>query len=82
MPILAILTTEQYLYIESLLLCFAILVVLFIANLRYWRPLVINRLSLIYIFVGLTILSYAAWVFIDGHPRFAWLNKIGTVICR
>ena len=80
MPILAILTTEQYLYIESLLLCFAILVVLFIANLRYWRPLVINRLSLIYIFVGLTILSYAAWVFIDGHPRFAWLNKIGTVI--
>lgn len=66
-------------YLEALLLCLVILIVLFIANIRYWRPLIINRLSLIYIFVALTILSYAAWVFIDGHPSYAWLNKIATV---
>ena len=66
-------------YLESLILCLIILVVLFIANLRYWRPLIINRLSLIYIFVAATILSYAAWVFLDGHPSYAWLNKILTV---
>ena len=66
-------------YLESLILCLIILVVLFIANLRYWRPLIINRLSLIYVFVAATILSYAAWVFLDGHPSYAWLNKILTV---
>ena len=66
-------------YLESLLLCLVILIVLFVANVRYWRPLIFNRLSLIYIFVAFTILSYAAWVFIDGHPSYAWLNKLLTV---
>ena len=66
-------------YLESLLLCLVILIVLFVANIRYWRPLIFNRLSLIYVFVACTILSYAAWVFIDGHPSYAWLNKLLTV---
>ena len=70
---------ENFFYLESLLLCLLVLVVLFIVNLRYWRPLIINRLSLIYIFVALTILSYAAWVFVDGHPSYAWANKATTL---
>jgi len=72
-------TVGYLVYLESLLLCLVVLVVLFVANLRYWRPLIINRLSLIYIFVALTILSYAAWAIVDGHPRFAWANKLGTI---
>ena len=70
---------ENFFYLESLLLCLLVLAVLFAANIRYWRPLIINRLSLIYIFVALTILSYAAWVFVDGHPSVAWINKITTL---
>ena len=67
------------LYLESLLLCFAVLAVLFVANLRYWKPLVLNRLSFIYIFVGIAILAYAGWIILEGHPRFAWANKIATI---
>ena len=70
---------ENFFYLESLLLCLLILIVLFVANLRYWRPLIFNRLSLIYIFVALTMLSYAGWVFVDGHPSVAWANKLMTV---
>lgn len=71
--------TINFFYLESLLLCLIVLVVLFVANLRYWRPLIINRLSLIYVFVALTMLSYAAWVFVDGHPSVAWINKLTTL---
>ena len=67
-------------YLESLMLCLVILIVLFIANIRYWRPLIFNRLSLIYIFVACTILSYAAWAIVDGHPSYAWANKILTIL--
>ena len=70
---------ENFFYLESLLLCLLVLGVLFVANLRYWRPLIFNRLSLIYIFVALTMLSYAGWVFVDGHPSVAWANKLMTV---
>ena len=73
-------TVGNYIYFESLMLCLIILIVLFVANLRYWRPLIINRLSLIYVFVALTILSYAAWVFVDSKPEFNWANKILTVL--
>ena len=70
---------ENFFYLESLLLCLIVLVVLFVANVRYWRPLIINRLSLIYIFVAAAMLSYAAWVFVDGHPTYAWANKLFTL---
>ena len=73
------LRVENIFYLESLLLCLVILVVLFIANLRYWRPLIINRLSLIYFFVALTIISYAGWAIVDGHPSYSWANKILTI---
>ena len=79
MLIFAKLRVENIFYLESLLLCLVILVVLFIANLRYWRPLIINRLSLIYVFVALTIISYAGWAIVDGHPSYAWANKLGTI---
>ena len=69
----------NFAYFESLMLCLVILIVLFIANLRYWRPLIINRLSLIYIFVALTIISYGGWVFVDGKESFVWANKLLTV---
>ena len=71
---------ENFFYLESLLLCLIVLVVLFVANLRYWRPLIFNRLSLIYIFVAAAMLSYAAWVFVDGHPTYAWANKLFTLL--
>ena len=70
---------NQVIYVESLLLCLAILTVLFIANVRYWRPLIINRLSLVYIFIAVTILLYLAWSFVDGNKELAWLNKLLTV---
>jgi diguanylate cyclase (GGDEF)-like protein len=79
MSIIEKLGVENIFYLESLLLCLVILVVLFIANLRYWRPLIINRLSLIYFFVALTIISYAGWAIVDGHPSYAWANKILTI---
>ena len=66
-------------YFESLMLCLVILIVLFVANLRYWRPLVFNRLSLIYLFVALTIISYGGWVFVDGKESFVWANNLLTV---
>lgn len=66
-------------YFESLMLCLVLLLVLFIANLRYWRPVIINRLSLIYIFVALTIISYAGWSFVDGKVAYTWANKLLTI---
>ena len=69
----------DFIYLESLLLCLVILAVLFIANLRYWRPIVINRLSLVYITVALNILVNIAWAFVDGIPELITLNKILTI---
>ena len=70
---------EQIIYVESLLLCFVILLILFIANLRYWRPVIINRLSMVYILVAVTILLYLGWSFVNGNPALAWLNKVLTI---
>lgn len=71
---------NQVIYIESLLLSLAILIILFIANLRYWRPIIINRLSLMYIFVAVTIILYIGWSFVDGKTSLIWLNKLLTVM--
>lgn len=70
---------NQVIYVESLLLCLTILIILFIANLRYWRPIIINRLSLMYIFVAITIILYIGWSFVDGNVSLVWLNKLLTV---
>ena len=70
---------NQLIYIESLLLCLAILVVLFVANLRYWRPLIINRLSMVYIMLASTIVLNIGWSFVNGNPSVAWLNKLLTI---
>ena len=70
---------NQVIYVESLLLCLAFLIILFIANLRYWRPIIINRLSLMYIFVAITIVLYIGWSFVDGKVSLVWLNKLLTV---
>ena len=70
---------NQLIYIESLILCLAILVVLFVANLRYWRPLVINRLSMVYIMLAATIVLNIGWSFVNGKPSLAWLNKLLTI---
>lgn len=70
---------EQIIYVESLLLCFIILLILFIANLRYWRPVIINRLSMVYILVAVTIVLYLGWSFVNGNPALARLNKVLTI---
>ena len=70
---------NQVIYVESLLLCLTFLIILFIANLRYWRPIIINRLSLMYIFVAITIVLYIGWSFVDGKVSLVWLNKLLTV---
>ena len=67
---------NQVVYIESLLLCLAILAVLFVANLKFWRPVIINRLSLVYIFLAVAIIFYIGWSFTEGKPQFAWLDKL------
>ena len=66
------------LYLESLILVIIFLVVLFIANVRYWRPLIFNRLSLIYIFAVLSSSLYMGRVIVEG--RFVVLNKIFVVL--
>ncbi len=71
---------NQLIYIESLVLCLAILVVLFMANLRYWRPLIINRLSMVYIMLAATIVLNIGWSFVNGKPSLAWLNKLLTIV--
>ena len=71
---------NQLIYIESLVLCLAILAVLFVANLRYWRPLVINRLSMVYIMLAATIVLNIGWSFVNGKPSLAWLNKLLTIV--
>lgn len=69
------------LYFQSLILCIAILTVLFVANIRYWRPIIINRLSLIYIFTALSCALYAARRMIDEFhsENFIILNKVLTI---
>ena len=71
---------EQVIYLESLCLCLAILAILFVANLRYWRPVVVNRLSLVYIFLASTIVLTMGWSFANGNPSLAWLNKLLTIL--
>lgn len=70
---------NQVIYVESLLLCLAILGVLFVANLKFWRPIIINRLSLVYIFLAAAIIFYIGRSFVDGKVQFAWINKICIV---
>ena len=67
-------------YLESLILCLVILGVLFVANLRFWRPVIINRLSLVYIFLAVTIILYIGWRFIDGNKSLEALNKVLVVL--
>lgn len=67
-------------YIESLLLCLVILGVLFMANLKYWRPLIINRLSLVYILLAVTIIVDMCWSFTDGNPSLTVVTKILHII--
>ena len=70
---------ETLVYFESLMLCLVLLVVLFIANIRYWRPRIFNRLSIIYMFVALTIIFYGIWSFVDGNKELVWVNKLMTL---
>ena len=70
---------NQIIYVESLFLCFVILLILFIANLRYWRPVIINRLSMVYILVAFTIVLYIGWSFVNGNTALVWLNKVLTI---
>lgn len=70
----------QVVYIESLLLCLAILTILFVANLRFWRPVIINRLSLVYIFLAITIVLFIGWSFVDGNKSLEVLNKVMVVL--
>lgn len=67
---------EPIIYFECLMLCLAILIVLFIANIRYWRPIIINRLSFIYLFTAISIGFYAARTFIDGNKDLEMVNAI------
>ena len=69
----------QVVYIESLLLCLAILAVLFVANLKFWRPVIINRLSFVYIFLAAAIIFYIGTSFVEGKPEFAWINKVCVI---
>ena len=71
---------EQVIYLESLSLCLAILIILFVTNLRYWRPVVINRLSLVYIFLASTIILSMGWSFVNGNASLAWLNKLLIIL--
>ena len=71
---------EHLIYLESLILCLVILGVLFVANLRFWRPVIINRLSLVYIFLAVTIILYIGWRFIDGNKSLEALNKVLVVL--
>ena len=71
---------EDLIYLESLILCLVILGVLFVANLRFWRPVIINRLSLVYIFLAVTIILYIGWRFIDGNKSLEALNKVLVVL--
>ena len=71
---------ERLIYLESLVLCLVILGILFVANLRFWRPVIINRLSLVYIFLATTIVLYIAWRFVDGNKSLETLNKVLTVL--
>lgn len=66
-------------YFESLLLCLLIIGVLFCANIRYWKPVIINRLSLVYIFVSLTIIFYGLWALVEGNPDLKFFNALFTV---
>ena len=71
---------EHLIYLESLVLCLVILGVLFVANLRFWRPIIINRLSLVYIFLAITIVLYIGWRFVDGNKSLEALNKALIVL--
>ena len=70
---------EQVVYLESLLLCLVILAILFVANIKFWRPVIVNRLSLVYIFLAAAIIFYIGCSFVEGKPQFAWINKICVV---
>ena len=68
------------LYLISLLVVVVLFVVLFIANIRYWRPVIFNRLSLIYILATLSTCFYIGRVVIDGNSNLVLLNKIFIVL--
>ncbi len=66
--------------IELLIFTILLLLLLFVFNLRYWKPRIINPLSLIYIIAVASciceILAYCA----DGQPEYAWRNYLFTIL--
>lgn len=61
-------------HIELYVICSILLLILFGANVKYWRPRYINQLSLIYIFTLINcVLGIGAYL-VDGHVEYIVLN--------
>ncbi len=63
-------------YVEALLVCVFLLCMLFIFNIKNWKPNIINPLSVVYIITIVSALGDTIWRVIDGHKELMMQNWV------
>ena len=66
--------------IELLLLCVIFVCILFCFNLRYWRPNIINPLSVIYLMTIAGCFFEIAAFYANGKSDLIWLNYLSNIL--
>lgn len=69
-----------YVYASSLSLFLIATIILFVYNLKNWRPQFVNYLSTCYFLTILSLFTEIIWVFIDGRAQFWLLNHLLTIL--
>ena len=70
----------KILYIQTHLLCLLFLGLLFLLNLKHWRPRYINSLSCIYLLTAFSSVLDVAWVLLDGTNQFRALYHLVNIV--
>lgn len=71
---------EDLMYIEALGICFVLVLILFIANFKYWKGKFINSYSLLYICGMIVVALDICWKMMDGKPEWAALNNVSEFV--
>lgn len=67
-------------YSTTLLVSFALTLILYLYHLRYWNPETHVPLQMIYLLNMSSALLCVVWVLVDGKPQFIPINYIGNII--
>ena len=68
------------LYSTTLLVSFALTLIIYLYHSRYWNPISHMPLQIIYFLNMTSALMCVVWVIVDGKPQYIPINYIGNII--